>query len=108
MAFYVEKSASANTAIVYPGKTIERDQMRRFRLLLGELVATGYTGIVFDFSETEHVYYRIADILSNLRNVVEQKNGFVMFTGMNPYLRSIFNFIGMTGFVEMESCPEML
>gem|GEM_PF-6606583 len=94
MAIRVETS-NGKTAVIYPGKSFERNQMRNLRMRLGELVGAGYTSIVFEFSETEHVYYRLADTLARLKDIVEQRDGSLILQGMNSYLTSIFNFLGM-------------
>ncbi len=81
-------------AVVRSGAIIEREDMREIRFALEHLEDDAVGGIILDFSDCEHIYYRITDLLARHERWLSRRNGRLILTGLNDYLNSIFNFSG--------------
>lgn len=88
------RSLEEGIAVIRPGHILERRQLRDLRLLLEELEEDGLTRLVLDFSETQHVYYRVVDLLARHSRALGRADGRMILVGMSAYLRDIFSFLG--------------
>jgi anti-anti-sigma factor len=89
--------ADDRTVIIEPGAEIERDQMRHLRLLLESLLRSGARQVVLDLTRTEHLYYRVTDLLALIDERLRLQGGSLVLVGMNRYIEDIFC---ITGYVD--------
>lgn len=77
-------------AIVSPGRVLERRDLRTLRRQLEDLLNGEPKLVLLDFSHTEHVYYRLADLLTHIDTAFKRRRKRLILTGMSRYLQDIF------------------
>lgn len=85
---------SDRTVVVQPGHEVDRNDMRPLRLLLEDAIRCGARRVVVDFGRTEHLYYRVADLLDLVDQRLREQGGELILAGMSRYLEDIFSVVG--------------
>lgn len=76
--------------IIKPGRFVAADELRAFRKRLDTLTEETAARVVVDFSTTEHVHYRLADLLSYGTHAMARSDGRLVLAGLNPSLVLMF------------------
>ncbi|RJO68657.1 MAG: anti-sigma factor antagonist [Myxococcales bacterium] len=91
---FVLEIAERDVVVLYPGRVLGKENLRDIRQLLEDCERRGKRRFVLDFSKTEHVYYRLADLLAHHKNKLSAENGSLVLAGVSPYLKDIFTAVG--------------
>lgn len=92
--------------IINPGRFVAAEDLRDFRLLLDALTEEAAARVVVDFSHTEHVHYRLADLLSYSTQAFAQADGRLILAGLNPSLTLIFALLTRYDALDVAECIE--
>lgn len=76
--------------VITPGRFVAAEDVSAFRKRLDTLTEEAAARVVVDFSTTEHVHYRLADLLSYSTHAFAKTEGRLILAGLNPSLILIF------------------
>ena len=94
------------TAIVYPGTYLNQLRGEDIEERCQELLGQGVRRIVLNFEETELINSIGISILLGVVETVNDANGSLVVTNLNPSSRDFFQVLGLLGYINVEETEE--